>query len=128
MLLGTGAAIAGAALIGPGPVSADQGSDLLHPTPLPQPSPIPLTPLGIHINAPGPMTTTLPFSGLTLFGLDVDPSAITDYSGFTALAYPVGTARGSDGQKYLLEGDMRVFSGQYTPTGGQPREATWGFV
>jgi hypothetical protein len=127
MLLGTGAALAGAALIGPGSAAADDGGDLLHPTPLPQPTPIPLTPLGIHINGPGPKTTTLPFSGIPLQG-DADPSAITDYSGFTALAYPVGTARGSNGQRYLLEGDMRVFSGKYTAADGQPREATWGFV
>jgi hypothetical protein len=37
---------------------------------------------------------TLPFTGLTLQGLEVEPSVITDYRGFTALAYHAGTATG----------------------------------
>ena len=72
---------------------------------------------------------TLPFSGLPLFGLDVDPSVITDFSGSTALAYPVGSAQGSDGKSYNLEGDMRIYSGTYVPLGGGPRRhGTFGFV
>ena len=35
----------------------------------------------------GPEDVTLPFTGLTLQGLEVEPSVITDYRGFTALAY-----------------------------------------
>jgi len=135
VLLGAGAAVAGAALMGPASASAD-GGDLLNPKPLAQPSPIPggveIAPgVTIHVFAPGPTSITLPLSQLTLQGLDFDPSVITDYSGFTALAYPVGTARGSDGTTYQLEGDMRVYSGKYLPKGadiGQAREATWGFV
>jgi hypothetical protein len=50
---------------------------------------------------------TLPFSGLTLQGLEVEPSVITDYSGFTALAYHAGSATGSDGRRYDLETDIR---------------------
>jgi len=49
--------------------------------------------------APGPTNITLPFSHLPLMGLDVEPSVITDYRGFTALVYPVGTAHGSDGKQ-----------------------------
>ncbi|HEY1298551.1 MAG TPA: hypothetical protein VGJ60_36175 [Chloroflexota bacterium] len=123
MLLGAGAAIAGAALYSPGAVSADNGDDdgLFRPQPLPQPQPI----LGIlapdapiHVFAPGPDNITLPLSHGTLQGLDVEPSVITDYRGFTALVYPVGTARGSDGKPYDFEGDMRLFSGTYKPADG----------
>jgi len=61
-------------------------------------------------------------------GLEVEPSVMTDFRGFTALAYPAGTARGSDGKPYNLECDMRVFSGTYVATTGVRREGTFGFV
>src|SRR6185437_15284663 len=96
ILLGTGAAIAGAALGSPSVASADNGDgeDLFRPQPLPQPRPIPGTfapDAPIHVFSPGPANITLPLSHGTLQGLDVDPAVITDYSGFTALVYPVGT-------------------------------------
>lgn len=128
VLAGAGAAMAAATLLGPGAVMADdEGHDS---SPLPQPKPIPggLAP-GFHVWAPGPTNITLPFSQLTLQGLDVDPADITDYSGFTALVYPVGTAHASDGKKYNLEGDMRVYSGSYVPMGSTTaRQGTFGFV
>jgi hypothetical protein len=150
MLLGAGAALAGAALIGPVAASADdnQGNHSGPPS-LPQPKPIPGgTPISptttIHVFAPGPTTTTLPFSGLTLEGLDVEPSPLTDFGivdkhssptqlgGFSALVYPVGAAHGSDGKPYNLEGDIRVFSGDYVPLGGssvsEARKGTFGLV
>jgi hypothetical protein len=123
MLLSTGAAIAGAALAGPGVVhAADDKEDQFRPLPLPLPKPIPggFAP-GAHVFAPGPTDITLPFSYLQLMGLDVEPTVITDYSGFTALAYPVGTVHGSDGKQYNLEGDIRVFSGMYVPAGAKCR-------
>jgi hypothetical protein len=55
------------------------------PTPIPGGIQIPGGPL-IHVFVPGPDDVTLPFSGLQLQGLDVEPSVITDYRGFTALA------------------------------------------
>ena len=72
----------------------------LAPLPLPLPKPIAggLAP-DFHVFAPGPTNITLPFSHLPLMGLDVEPSVITDYRGFTALVYPVGTAHGSDGKQ-----------------------------
>jgi TAT (twin-arginine translocation) pathway signal sequence len=66
------------------------------PRPIPGGTQIPGGPL-IHVFAPGPPEVTLPFTGLQLQGLDVEPSVITDYRGVTALAYVVGAATGSDG-------------------------------
>ena len=39
---------------------------------------------------------TLPFSGGQLQGLDVEPTTIRDFTGFSAVAFHVGTATGSD--------------------------------
>jgi hypothetical protein len=66
---------------------------------------------------------TLPFTGLTLQGLEVEPSVITDYRGFTALAYHVGTATGSDGRRYDLETDIRAMEGSYVAEDGSRKRA-----
>jgi len=98
------------------------------------PSPIPGgafdigPPLGvIHVFAPGDPSITLPFSGGTLGGLDTEPITITDFKGSSALAYHVGSARGSDGKTYNLETDIRAFEGQYVVDGVTHRGA-FGFV
>jgi hypothetical protein len=82
----------------------------------------------IHVFAPGDPRITLPFSGSTPMGFDVEPSTITDRRGFSAMAYHVGTATGSDGATYNLETDMRVFSGPYVATDGTRRFGTFGFI
>ena len=46
--------------------------------------------------------------GQPAVGLARQPSVITDYRGFTALAYHVGSATGSDGRRYDLETDIRA--------------------
>jgi hypothetical protein len=71
----------------------------------------------IHVFAPGPPDITLPFTGIQLMGRDVEPSVLTDYKGFTALAFHVGTATGSDGRQYNLETDMRAMEGTYIAEG-----------
>jgi hypothetical protein len=86
------------------------------------PSPIPggieLAPgVVIHVFGPGDPTVTLPFTGITLQGLDVEPSTITDFNGSTAVAFHVGTARGNDGKTYNLETDIRAFEGEYISEG-----------
>jgi hypothetical protein len=97
--------------------------------PLPAPHPIPggfdIPPL-IHEFIPGPEAITLPFTRITLQGLHVEPSTITDFTGVTALAYHVGTATGSDGRSYGLETDVRVFQGQYVGEDGSQRQGTFG--
>jgi hypothetical protein len=97
--------------------------------PLPAPKPIPggfdIPPL-IHEFIPGPESITLPFTLITLQGLNVEPSTITDFAGVTALAYHVGSVTGSDGLTYDLETDVRVFRGQYIGEDGSQREGTFG--
>jgi hypothetical protein len=92
---------------------------LAAPKPIPGGLQFPGLPL-LHVFPPGPPDVTLPFTGLTLQGLDVEPSVITDYRGFTALAFHVGTATGSDGKQYNLETDMRAIEGTYVATDGSP--------
>ena len=92
------------------------------PKPIPGGIQIPDGPL-IHTFLPGPEDVTLPFTGLTLEGLEVEPSVITDYRGFTALAYHVGTATGSDGRRYDLETDVRAMEGTYVAEDGSRRRA-----
>jgi hypothetical protein len=103
------------------------------PRVLPAPQPIPggiELPDGtvIHVFVPGPEDVTLPFSGLQLQGLDVEPSLITDYRGFTALAYVVGTATGSDGNQYNLEADMRAMEGAYVAEDGTRQRGLFAFI
>jgi hypothetical protein len=135
LLVGAGAALAGAALATPSIVSADSdhADDLSRPQPQPLPSPIPGVlappPFDYHVFGPGPTSITLPFSGGQLAGLQFDPSVITDFRGFTALAYPAGKARGSDGKNYDHEGDVRLFSGTYVPADhSRPRHGTFALV
>ena len=86
------------------------------------PSPIPggieLAPGNvIHVFGPGDPSVTLPFTGITLQGLDVEPSTITDFKGSTAVAFHVGTARANDGKTYNLETDIRAYEGEYLSEG-----------
>src|SRR5262245_21168718 len=70
------------------------------PTPIPGGIEIPQL---IHVWVPGPTTLTLPFSGGVPQGLDTEPATLTDFAGFSAMAYHVGTATGDDGTTYNLE-------------------------
>jgi hypothetical protein len=84
------------------------------PAPNPIPGGLELAPgVVIHVFGPGDPAVTLPFTGITLQGLDVEPSTITDFKGSSALAFHVGTARASDGTMYNLETDIRAFEGEY---------------
>jgi hypothetical protein len=82
----------------------------------------------IHVFPPGPETITLPFTGGTLQGLDVEPSTLTDFHGTTVVAYHVGEARGSDGHTYNLETDMRVMEGKYVAVDGTTRHGTFALI
>jgi hypothetical protein len=103
------------------------------PRVLPAPKPIPggiQLPGGplIHVFAPGPPDVTLPFTGIQLMGLDVEPSVITDYRGFTALAFHAGTAKGSDGKQYNLETDMRAMEGTYIAEDGSRQRGLFALI
>jgi hypothetical protein len=97
------------------------------PKPIPGGQQIPGGPL-LHGFAPGPTNLTLPFSGAVPQGLDVDPSTFTDFRGFAAMAYHVGTARGSDGKTYNLETDVRAYRGTYVDATGARRSAAFSFI
>jgi hypothetical protein len=133
-ILRYGAVTAAAAAVAPAlppltrPASAHTSLDVL-----PAPKPIPgggQLPDGsrIHVFPPGPPEVTLPFTGVQLHGLDVEPSVITDYSGFTALAFHVGTATGGDGTVYNLETDIRVMDGRYVAADGSHQQGVFGFI
>ena len=107
--------------------------------PLPAPKPIPggtdLSGFGlvppydfIHTFAPGPQGLTLPYTGVMLEGLDVEPSTITDFRGASAVAYLVGTARGSDGKTYNLETDIRIMDGSYISVEGTRRNGSFALI
>jgi hypothetical protein len=82
----------------------------------------------LHVWGPGPLDLRLPFSGGTLQGLDVEPTTIKDFDGFSAVAFHVGTARGRDGTQYDLETDVRAFQGTYIDRTGRRRFGTFGFI
>jgi hypothetical protein len=82
----------------------------------------------IHVWAPGPADLTLPFTGAIPQGLDVEPTTIKDFDGFSAVAYHVGTANGRDGSQYDLETDVRAFQGTYIDRTGRAHFGTFGFV
>jgi hypothetical protein len=134
-LLGTAGAVATAGLAGP-LASAEAGSRRRKPKVVPSPEPIPGgLPIGapppydlIHIFLPGPPTVTLPFSGLQLMGLDVEPTTITDFDGATAMAFLIGTAKGSDGHEYGLEVDLRVSEGEYVTADGSHKRGAFAMI
>jgi len=81
----------------------------------------------IHWLLPGPEGKPTQILELPAFGLDVDPSLMTDYRGFTTYAVLAGSARGSDGKPYDVELDVRVMDGMYVGEDGKTHEGTFGF-
>jgi hypothetical protein len=125
-------AAAGGLAGAPAAAAAGGGSDPhnwrnAEPKPIPGGLEIPGIPT-LHVWPAGPEGLTLPYTGATLFGLDVDASTITDFDGVVALAYLVGTARGSDGATYNLETDFRAFAGSYTGMDGKRHRGAFAFV
>ena len=133
---GSAGALAGVGLAGTlgWPVAtAAQGGTL--PAPKPIPGGIDLSGFGltppydfIHTFAPGPPGVTLPYTGVMLEGLDVEPSTISDFRGASALAYLVGTATGSDGKAYNLETDIRIMDGSYVSVEGRRRQGSFALI
>lgn len=133
--VGTAGALATAGLAGP---LADQAAShsrrrrKVVPSPEPIPGglaiglPVPYD--LIHIFLPGPLGVTLPFSGLQLQGLDVEPTTITDFKGRTAMAYLTGTAKGSDDHRYGLEVDLRISEGEYVTADGSHERGAFAMI
>ena len=82
----------------------------------------------IHWWLPGPETAATPILGIPGFGLDVDPSTITDFKGQSALAVIAGTVHGSDGVDYDCEIDLRAMKGRYVGEDGRTRKGAFAFV
>jgi hypothetical protein len=81
-----------------------------------------------RVFAPGPPDITLPFTHGTLEGLDAETSTLTDFSGFSAVAFHAGTATDQAGAHYNLETDMRAYRGSYIDTTGTKRFGTFAFI
>lgn len=68
----------------------------------------------LHVFAPGPVAAGYD-------GINAEPSTITNFTGLSMIAEDyslTASARGSDGTRYSLGTDMRVFRGKYrTPSG-----------
>jgi hypothetical protein len=106
-----------ALLLPAGPASAADTA----PVPIPGGFvPFPSAPL-IHVFAPGPVD-------LGLMGENVEPGTITNFDGFSALAYVGGTATDADGNAYTMQTDMRVFSGTYVSADGSVLHGTFAFI
>ena len=99
----------------------------------PAPAPIPGgvdvgEPVGlIHWFLPGPEGSVTPYNALEGMGLDVEPSSLTDYQGFTTYAVISGQAEGSDGKIYNVEFDVRVMEGDYIAEDGSAQHGVFGF-
>jgi hypothetical protein len=98
------------------------------PAPSPIPGGIEVPDVGLlHAFIPGPEGSSTPFAGLPGMGLDVEPSTITDFEGFTVFAVLSGQAEGSDGKTYNVEFDVRVMQGKYIAEDGSRQRGTFGF-
>ena len=125
------AGVTGATLIRPAPAAGWGGEPHRRAVVPPRPIPggaMPPNHAQIHIWPAGDPAVTLPFSHNVLGGFDVDPSTITDFRGFSALAYHAGTATGSDGVTYNLETHMTVYQGRYIASDGAARFGTFSFI
>lgn len=80
----------------------------------------------IHWLLPGPEGATTQILELPAFGLDVDPSTVGDYNGFTTYAVLAGEAEDRMGNHYDVELDVRVMDGQYK-VDGRRYFGTFGF-
>ncbi len=81
----------------------------------------------IHWLLPGPEGASTQILELPAFGLDVDPSTITDFDGFVAYAVVAGTAQDGTGASYDTELDVRVMQGHYIGEDGRTHYGTFGF-
>ena len=126
---GVAAGLAAGATRPQGAVAHDHGNGRLPVPPEPIPGGLPISDTQvIHVWPPGPTDVTLPFSGGQLQGVDVEPTTIRDFNGFSAVAFHVGTATASDGTLYDLETDLRAFRGTYIDRAGHRRFGTFGFI
>jgi hypothetical protein len=65
------------------------------------------------------------FPGFLGEEIDNEPSPLTNFRGFTALAYHAGTALGNDGVEYPFLTDLRVMQGEYVSVDGTHHRGTF---
>jgi hypothetical protein len=82
----------------------------------------------IHWWLPGPTDASTPIIGLEGFGLDDDPSTITDFDGVSAFAVVAGKVKGTDGELYDCEFDVRAMKGAYVGEDGKKRHGAFAFL
>jgi hypothetical protein len=132
LLVGTGAAAAVVGSVGAVGLARPASATELRRA-KPAPSPIPGgfdagPPVGfVHAFLPGPVGSFTPFFQLPGGGLDVEPSTMTNFKGFTAFAILSGQAEGSDGKTYNVEFDLRVMEGEYIAEDGSHQQGTFAF-
>lgn len=81
----------------------------------------------IHWALPGPLGAMTQILELPAFGLDIDPSLITDFTGFTAYGVLAGKAFSSEGEEFDCELDVRAMDGHYVGEDGLQHRGTFGF-
>jgi hypothetical protein len=119
----TGALAAGAALTSGVWTPLAAASERGQPHDLANPVPIPIGSFGFHVNAP-----------IFVDPIDADPSTITDFQGFTGLAYISGMVSRTDRHTNakvdlpFLFSDMRFMEGEYQGFDGRIRRGTFGFI
>ncbi len=79
---------------------------------------------------PRPIPGTLDGTPFHVFlpGPGAEPSTITDFNGFGAIADIVGTGVGTGGTGLTFGADMRFMSGVFQGTDGRIHQGTFGFV
>jgi hypothetical protein len=133
LLVGTGAAAAVVGSVGAvSRVKPASATELRRAKPAPLPIPGGFDagpPVGfVHAFLPGPVGSFTPFFRLPGSGLDVEPSTLTNFKGFTAFAVLSGQAEGSDGKTYNVEFDLRVMEGEYIAEDGSHHRGAFAFL
>src|SRR5262245_34718880 len=134
LILASAGAVAGAALAATAAHASDDRDDHergRRSAPLPIPGGIQIGPTPddvIHVWAPGPSTTKLPFSGAPLQGHDYDSTTIYTLDGNVAIASHAGRGVAGDGTPYNLETDVRAFEGRFALADGTKHEASFALI
>jgi hypothetical protein len=78
-----------------------------------------IPPVGfLHAFFPGP-------ASIGNDGIDIEPSTITNFRGFTGVAMLGGTATDGKGNSFTLMSDIRVYQGEYVSADGRHHRGTF---
>ena len=102
------------------PVRSSPNGDPPSIAPVPIPGGDVVPPLGgmIHFFFPGP-------TSIGNDGIDIEPSSLTNFKGFTGVAMLAGTATDANGKSFTLMSDIRVFQGEYVSADGKHHHGTF---